>query len=422
MNAAKRCLILLVALLLPVLAGCGGSGGGSSGTGSLTNGASLGPPISTRDEAKSQGAWTVLIYLDADNDLEAAGITNFNQMELVGSTRDVRIVVQMDRIRGYDSSNGDWTDARRYLVTRDGDPSEIRSLRLDDVPLGEVDMGDWRTLRDFVEWGVREFPAQHYCLVIWDHGTGWQMRTAGVPQYKYIASDETSGTGMNVTDIPRALAGVRIDVLAFDACLMQQIEVAYELRNSACYMVGSASSEPSPGYNYSAWLSRIGAGTTPADLARVIVEEYARAYPPPRKAITQCAVDLGMMNDLARAASSFAEVMITAGRGLPQLKQARETAVNYSTADGGANRHYLDLMDYATQCTDALGLDAQDAYQTLKSALGAAVVAESHNPSLANSYGIGIYVPPPGSYDYRYGWLSFAVDTAWDEWIRAQLP
>ena len=28
-------------------------------------------------------------------------------------------------------------------------------------------------LRDFVKWAVTEHPAQHYMLVIWNHGAGW---------------------------------------------------------------------------------------------------------------------------------------------------------------------------------------------------------------------------------------------------------
>ena len=112
-------------------------------------------------------------------------------------------------------------------MTRDPDSDVMNSVRLDDDPLGELDMGDWQTLRDFVEWGTGEFPADYYCLIIWDHGTGWQIRAAAAtPEYKYVVVDDTSSSEMNVTEIPQALANVNIDIIAFDACLMQQIETA----------------------------------------------------------------------------------------------------------------------------------------------------------------------------------------------------
>ena len=121
--------------------------------------------------------WTFMVYLDADNDLEKFGIADFNEMETVGSTSDVQIVVQMDRIPGYDATNGDWTDTRRFRVIKDNDTKTISSPVLQN--LGEVNMGDPQSLVDFVNWAKTNYPADHYCLVLWDHGGGWRK------PYKY---------------------------------------------------------------------------------------------------------------------------------------------------------------------------------------------------------------------------------------------
>ncbi|MGB9620792.1 MAG: clostripain-related cysteine peptidase, partial [Armatimonadota bacterium] len=335
-----------------------------------------------------------LVYMDADNDLESSGVANVNQMEMIGSTRDVHILVQIDRAAGHDSSNGDWTDTRRYLVTRDFDSDKINSLRLDDPPLGELDMGSWRTLAQFVEWGMRESPSDNYCLVIWDHGTGWQFKTLALPQHRYIASDETNYSAMNVTDIPRALTGKGISVLAFDACLMQQIEVAYELQDCAGYMVGSPSAEPSPGYDYFSWISRVATDTTPQQLCEILVNEYVAAYPPPRKGIAHSAVDLSRVGELVGAVDEFARLLIGSGDRRSALESARVSALNYSTADGSANRNYLDLVDYASRCASAIGVSAQGAYARLSQAADRAIVAEAHGPDMRNAHGLGIYVPP----------------------------
>ena len=402
-----------ISLIAAILSGCGGGG-----TTTYSE-----PPIYTRAEAMQHGAWTILVYLDADNDLESSGITNFNQMELAGSTRNVRVIVQMDRKDGHDPDNESWTDTRRYLITRDSDARVMHSVRLDDEPLGELDMGDWRTLRDFVDWGTAEFPADHYCLIIWDHGTGWHIRGAVVgPDYKYVVIDDTSATEMNVTEIPQALARVGIDVVAFDACLMQQLETAYELRNSAAYMVGSAAPEPSPGYSYSTVLRRVNGDTTPAELCRVIVEEYALAYPPPIKGITHSAVDLRVIADVADATSTFAQVLIdNAAAHSAELREARESSLNYSTATGGAQRYSLDLLDYAGRCASSLGRDAEAAYATLNEAMDGALVAETHNPDTPGAHGLALYLPDPPNYAARYSLLGLADDTLWDDWIRSQL-
>jgi clostripain len=137
----------------------------------------INPPIPNIPE------WTVMIYLDADNNLESAGINDINEMEMVGSSSDVNIVVQVDRIpysvlaannEGYldDSSNSNWTNTRRYYITQDFDPYQISSDLKSE--LGELNMGDPQTLVDFASWAVTEYPAEKYLLVIWNHGGGFR--------------------------------------------------------------------------------------------------------------------------------------------------------------------------------------------------------------------------------------------------------
>lgn len=91
--------------------------------------------------------WTILVYLDADNDLEGDGIVDVNEMEQVGSDEHVNVVVQMDRIPGEDDSNGDWTDTRRFYILWDDDLSAISSAQVG-PQLGELNMGDPQTLAD----------------------------------------------------------------------------------------------------------------------------------------------------------------------------------------------------------------------------------------------------------------------------------
>ena len=407
-------LAAIIALVAVTLCGCGG--GGRSAESAYSSGES---PVTTLGEAQGQGTWTILVYLDADNDLESAGISNFNQMEALGSTKDIRIVVQMDRCAGQDDSNGDWTDTRRYLITRDSDTDRIKSIRLDDPALGELDMANPQTLRNFVAWGEQEFPADHYCLIIWDHGSGWQFRSLAMqPEFKYVLVDEGSSSQMNINEIPTALAGMNIDVIAFDACYMQEIEIAYELRNSAHYMVGSASVEPSAGYNYTRWLSRMMVDTTPEELSRYIVEEYAAEYSS-RTGITQSVLDLSKVSETADAIDQLARVLeLNASTHSTGLRDARNATLDYSS--GGAQCYSLDLLDYAKRCESVIGTDAQDAYSALTNAMRDMVIASVHSSDIPAANGFGIYTPPPADYDSRYGQLDIAADTEWDEWLKEQ--
>ena len=82
----------------------------------------------------------------------------------------VNVVVQIDRIPGYDDSNGDWAGARRYYITKDYSQSSISSSMVQD--LGEVNMGSPNSLENFIQWGKINYPANKYALILWDHGSG----------------------------------------------------------------------------------------------------------------------------------------------------------------------------------------------------------------------------------------------------------
>jgi len=235
----------------------------------------------TNPSGHSIPEWTVMIYLDADNNLESAGINDINEMEMVGSSSKVNIVVQADRIPNYDNSNDNWTTTRRYYIMQDNDPFLINSQFND---LGELNMGDPQTLVDFASWAVTEYPAEKYLLVIWNHGGGFRS-----PAYsKGIAQDDTSGKDIiTMPDLEYALSaisvqmGKNIDIVGMDACLMAMTEVAYQIKDCADILVASEENEPGDGWPYDTILAQLVSNPhiSPEQLAADIVDKYIVSYP-----------------------------------------------------------------------------------------------------------------------------------------------
>src|SRR5689334_10704475 len=90
------------------------------------------PPVAHAqgDEAD----WLVMIYSDADdNILEEDMMIDLQEAELVGSTDEVTIVVQSDRYKGGYKGFGNWTSAKRFLITQDDDMSTLNSQELEDL-------------------------------------------------------------------------------------------------------------------------------------------------------------------------------------------------------------------------------------------------------------------------------------------------
>ena len=183
-------------------------------------------PTATYDAALDD--WTILVYMDADNNLELPGLLDLNEMEAAGSSEQVNVIVQIDRALGETASDGDWSDTRRYRILGDGDRNLLNSEPLQS--LGEQNMGDPQVLADFVSWGIQSFPANRYALILWDHGAGW----SGIA-YDGDAPTFADGDYISLPDLQGALqmglaeAGVpALDVIGFDACLMSQVEALSE--------------------------------------------------------------------------------------------------------------------------------------------------------------------------------------------------
>ncbi|MCD8031735.1 MAG: clostripain-related cysteine peptidase [Bacteroides sp.] len=93
-----------------------------------------------------------------------------------------------------------------------------------------------------------EFPASRYGLVFGSHAEGWLPATNSASRSVGVYKD----TQMNIPDFATVLqrVGRHFDYIFFDACFMQTVEVAYELREYADYIIGSSTEIPGPGAPY----------------------------------------------------------------------------------------------------------------------------------------------------------------------------
>ncbi|MCK5583956.1 MAG: hypothetical protein KAI33_09200, partial [Elusimicrobiales bacterium] len=72
--------------------------------------------------------WTIMTFINGKNNLEIAGLFNVNQMESVGSDKNMNIVVELGRMKGQEGDvdvDGDWTGSRRLYVMKDKDDEKV---------------------------------------------------------------------------------------------------------------------------------------------------------------------------------------------------------------------------------------------------------------------------------------------------------
>jgi len=225
------------------------------------------------NDDKSNG-WTVMIYGDGDNDLEAYLLLDIEEM-MNGyvESEDLNLILLIDRISGYSSDTSvfgnNFTDTRLYKITS-GTATRIGGgSQLPDITTSsnhEMNMGDANTLQDFVRFCKSEYSNDHYALILWNHGGGVKGKSKnrdGQP-YKSVCWDDTSGGDYLYTaEISDVLTeDESVDLLGFDACFMGTVEVAYHFRPgnggfNAQVMVASGPVVWGFGWNYENILSRL---------------------------------------------------------------------------------------------------------------------------------------------------------------------
>lgn len=345
--------------------------------------------------------WTILIYLDGDNNLDSAGVDDMEEMEEIGSNDYIDIVVLFDR-----ASSG----AKLWHVMP-GSSVEIQNL-------GEVNMGDPQTLINFVSTAVELFPAKRYLLDLWDHGSGWSDKDDPRPNKGVCWDDSNGGDYLDNDELDSAMTqifsiiGKKVDIIGFDACLMQCIEIGHYLADSADYMVGSEQTEPWDGWEYNDFLDDLAADPqmTPEELGTAIVDAY---YNESSANSTLSIIDLTMMNEVVTQVNSFASTLTNCSCN-SQLNTLADNTRKFS----GIYKDFYNFCDKVA--TSSLPTDVKNAATAMKGVLDNFIVYSASY--YANAYGVTIYYPTPSGYDDSYDDLPWADATTWDDFVKQARP
>jgi hypothetical protein len=384
--------------------------------------------------------WTIIVYSAADdNVLEENMVFDVNEMELVGSTAQVNIVVQIDRYaRGF-SGDGDWSDTRRYLITQDNDLSRIASPVVESI--GEADMGSGQTLVDFVTWAVQRYPAKKYALVMSDHGGGW---TGGFSDMSAPDSALSIPEIVTAMEQIRQTAGVdKFELIGFDACLMAQIEVFGSLYPYSNYMVASEEVVPAYGWSYAAWLGELannpamdGRGVSQSIVSTYVVNDTllaeVRSTPDEinqeESTTTMSAIESARIPDVIGAMNQFISAAAFIDQGI--VAEARTyTRGYYSLFGEDVPPSFIDLgnfSDVLANMTD--DVEVQQAAAQLRAAISSAVVSEKHGLNMSGSNGIAFHFPDSDIYYftefnsdfpplYAESSYKFLEQSVWDEFL-----
>ncbi len=389
-----------------------------------------------------------MVYMAGDNNLDPEGSIDLMEMKKVGSTDSLNIVAQFDRAAGH--------VARRYYLKKGG------IVTSDAVAsLGAVNTGDPKSLEEFIQWGFNNYPANHYLLVLWNHGQGWddtdvyaderyrhlRRLASGRSRHSFfhtstrkvlekaissqesraILLDDNAKDFLDNQEMKKVLTGTakllgrKLDILGMDACLMSMAEVGYQISDSTEFTAGSEQTEPGSGWPYNTILAELSRKPemTPKDLSTLIVDKYLASYSD-KDTVTFSACDLSKADSLATAVAGLAQALKASLKDVASqqlIQGVRNKVQSYDVPDN------IDLVDFCSLLakTEAYPAIKSACQNVIKEVQSSYVIKQGYkNKAMKNSNGVAIYFPLL-SVSPLYKKLAFSKKTGWDSFIKAYL-
>lgn len=338
----------------------------------------------------------------------------------------------------------------------------------------KLDSGDPKTLVKCCSWAMQNYPAEHYAVVLWNHGTGVIDPTSGriinaselftfnpiinkleldrsigfldfvnneTQDQRGICWDDSTGNYLNNQKLEAALQeicatnleGKKITILGFDACLMSMLEVANLVKKYAHILVSSQEVELGTGWNYQQVFQIFEQETPdPATFARHIVNAYNKTYIKITDDFTLSALNLDKLDHLEANVTQVSQLLIDC---LKKQRNGSARRMIAASRDKGVVTHfdepsYIDLHHFYVNLQAHirnLALTNDQETAAIKEALnqklsqGCSLIkhitlANTVGKNLSQAHGISIYFPE-NRIHYSYRKTPFSAANEWPTFL-----
>jgi hypothetical protein len=412
------------------------------------------------DTCATPPSWLLLYYMSNGGNLEDGCETKFRAIAQEANNPDFRAWVLWDHVSGEDrvyrmKDNSDWEN---------GYVHNVDYWTATDIGLGsaEMDTGDVNTLNAFVDFVLARQQADHYALIIFNHGGGVHPTVLGSDvAITGICFDDDPSSYLSVQELGQGTAhlagaiGRNFEILHLDACLMQMIEINHEVHSDCDYVIASENEgwTWTSGTSWEAdYLDDITSTSTAGDLANSVAAAYYNDMA--SYGATMSVLRTSYTGGVATAVDGLADALINHLRMIRgDLQSARNDAQKFAYYDGDntmtQSNIFLDLRDFAEEVNGHVTIsEVNDAASAVIDAVGSEggdfVRWEAHHndagasPSSgywfdAGTYGVSLFFPEsvsPSGQNVYYNYvndsgtpsnLAFCSSTQWDEFLRAYL-
>ena len=337
---------------------------------------------------------TIMIYLDGST-LETDGEIITAELASIDPNKiDLENVTILAYTGGTEEWHNDYisnTENAIFKLTKNG------FEKIETYP--QLNMGDPKTLSDFLEYGYKNYPAGRYNLILYDHG-------GAIDGAIY---DDISGDNIQLDEFSKALSDSpfnsdnKFDSVIFRTCLNGTLEVAGLFEDYADYI--AFSEEVSYGSKYSnvlSFLNDVKASDDGYLFAKKFVDQYKKQMEEidifGSKGVTYSVVDLSKIDSIIDKFDSFIEG-IDLKTNYNSISKVRANLYQYASSE---EKGYdtIDLYSFVEGIKSYSSVDSTSLLETLRDA----VVYNYTN--MQNSNGVSIYFPFNGKSTTKSRFLS----------------
>jgi len=338
--------------------------------------------------------YTVLVYV-VGSDLESnyyLATEDLDEMIDGSPGESINVIVET----GGAQAN---VDDYRYIDFTTVKRHEIKDDVIEISDLGKQNMGDPKTLTDFLVWGTSSYPAKNYALILWNHGSGINGYGNDDVSFDFLSLDEID----NALKSAKKLNDVNYEIIGFDACLMATIEVANVVKNYGNYLVASEEFETGYGWKYDEIISSLNQNPKQngVELGKVIADSFfadtivkSSSDMDLSRLTTLSVIDLTKIQSLNESINLLtSEIESNISKNdMPRFSVSLRDTERYGVISKGEDSGHMDIKHFTENISEYLP-QFKSQSDKVKQALDNSVVYKVHGAARTQANGLSIYMP-----------------------------
>ncbi len=320
--------------------------------------------------------WSLLAYVCVDDPLlSEAGKRDIEEMTRGGIVAKTHIAAQID-------TQGDFGSLRYEVAEPDFEGNCYRKV-IDRIP--ETYTGNPETLKKFLKWGRGRCVANNRILVLGGHGQGFREAKRDV----FWEGDQT---GLLIPEIREVMKSLKFstEIIAFDACYMNLLEIAHQFSGIANIFISSQDSAPTDGWNYEEVAKKMNLLPSASEFSTEIIGHYEKVYSKDNYR-TLSAMHIPSLSNVLNALDNCGLALLEKLQEgyKPNIKKIRDRTQRFTRVMAEC----VDAGDFGVQLANSFGPDFEEIGAELTSTIDNAVIANTRGKKRTRSHGISIWFP-----------------------------